>query len=137
MSRTGFSLSPLGRDSRRKPDRLKPVLLGGQQPVRVDAHDDVRNRSLDLAKPMRHTCGNNDYVARFDPAAHTALNCAAACARAIFQPDGYGVSRPRLRIDHGAPGHERPRAIRHMINFSYLEMHCSDARRRLRVGQGL
>src|SRR5579864_2355362 len=46
---------------RRKPDRLKPVLLGGQYPLGVDADDNVCNRSLDRAKPMGHTSGNNDH----------------------------------------------------------------------------
>src|SRR5882762_10381422 len=85
---------------------LNSDLLGSQQPVRVHAHDNVSNRSLDLTKPMRHSRGNNDHVARLYLSAHTAFNTGAASAGAIFQPDGYRVSRSGLRIDHLAPRHQ-------------------------------
>src|SRR5580704_5893768 len=68
------------------------------QPVRVDPHDNVGNRSLDLAKPMRHTRGNNNHVARLYLPAHTTFNTGAASAWSIFQPGGYGVSRSGLRV---------------------------------------
>ena len=86
----------------------------------VDPDDEVSNRSVDLAEPMWRARGNDDNVARFEVTARAALYGRAACAGTVFLLDLPAIRCPDRRIDQSSAGHERRRALHHVINLRDL-----------------
>src|SRR5579871_219128 len=102
-------------------DHLLCSIAGGQDLVRIHAHDQIHNlRRCDLAEPMRGVRRNNDDVPRSDFAAHSVLHDATLRAGPVQHLDDRAVGRGLLRVFNGAAGDEGSVAFDEVVHLGDL-----------------
>src|SRR5271168_3882264 len=109
------------RSNRRRNGRLLAAVAGGQDFVRIDAHDEVDDLiGSDLGKPVRRIRRDDDDIARSDLAALPADDLAATGTWTVERGNHGAFGRRLLHILDGSAGHEGPAAGNDVVDLRDL-----------------